>query len=435
LLLAAGALLLPGRHRRGLALTGLVPLGLALAAMIVRLGPDFSNLSLRVAERGAPVLFLRVNTGLLLLGLGLIAGAALVAALRDPRLVPSWVGFILVGAGTVPALAPLFPLLGYIGWVPTLGVSVGIAASAVTIFLLFRRLRIGRAIRWLDVRALDRSPSGLVPAFRTSFDHAWVTGFFAAGLVMCLTPSFRAFALATVVAATVGHVLLRRIGGGSPLPVSALLALFMIPVYRYLTAISGSSHPTFAELRDSPFSVAAEIRLVPWIALVAFGLAGLWPFHGRVFPLAAPLAGVILLRLGVDLLPAGWEHWAPLFMPILLLALWHGAVTLDDRRVERRRLIEILVALALFGLLANNEGSNGAYWLLGAAALVSWSTGLSYLPTVPWGLGRLVWLPLAWAAMLILTGGLRAQVTWSVLAAAAIAAALWIYHRDSPASR
>jgi hypothetical protein len=434
LLIAAGALLIPGRARR-FGLLGLVPLGLGVAATTVRLGNEFSDLALRAAERGAPLRFLQINSGLVLLGLVLVVVAIVVSlvgadgkdgrALRAPA---RWIGILLVAGGAAPMVGAHLPLLTYIGWLSSVGAAIGIGAGAVTLFILGRLLRIGRGFAWLDHQILERNPPPLTPAGNTRFDVVWVTGFFVSAVVMAITPSLRAFALAAVVAGTVGHVLMRRLGGGSAIPVTSLFSLLMIPVYQTIATIAGSAAPRIDELTAGPVSIAAENMIVPWLALAAWGFAGLWPLHGWVFPLVAPLSGILLIRLGAGALPTGMDHWAPLFMPLALLGVWHVVASPGVRLTRSRRLIEILVALSFLGVFAGGDGVVGAYWLLAAAALVPW---VGFLAEGPVSLGeaaRLTWLPVAWGALLVVTGGLASQVTYTALAAAGIGAAIWVYH-------
>lgn len=445
LLIAAGALLVPGRVRR-LGLVGLVPLGLGIAATTVRLGGELGGLALRAAEQGAPLRFLQINSGLVLLGVGLIVVAVVMSLIRagrgpaptDPGRGPapkgvrfgapaSCVAMLMVGGGAAPLVAAHLPLLSYIGWLPAVGAAIGIGAGAATLFIIGRGLRIGRAVAALDNLLLERNPPALLPSVSASFDIVWIAGFLASGVIMAITPSLRAFALATVVAGTVAHVLLRRLGGGSTVPVSALLSLSLIPVFQSFTAIAGELAPTMGGLAGEPLSVAAENRIVPWLGLAAWGFAGLWPLHGVVLPLAAPLAGVLLIRLGAYALPNGMEHWAPVFMPLALLGVWHAATSAREVPARRRRLVELLVGLSLFGIFAGGEGTTGAVWLLVAAALIPWSL---LLPTgaTSGSIGRLVGLPLIWGSLLVVTGGLAAQVTYTTLAAGGIAAAIWMYH-------
>lgn len=436
LLIAAGALLLPGRARR-MGFLGLVPLGLGVAATTVRLGGDLSGLALRAAERSAPARFLEINTGLIFLGLSLVIAAVTLSLLRLARqpteggvrsALASWIAMLVVGGGAAPLVVAQVPLLSYISPWSALGAAAGIAAGAVILFVLGRRLHISRGVAWLDARFLERNPPALLPAGSTTFDFTWLIGFFASAIIMGITPSLRAFALATVVAGTVGHVLMRRLDGGSAIPVTAIFSLFIVPAFQFSTIV-GDPAPLITELANGPVSPAAEYRIVLWLAITAWGLAGLWPLHGLVFPLVAPISGILLIRLGAHALPAGLEHWAPAFMPLALLGIWHVVASPGDDSARPRRLIEMLVALAFLGAFSGEEGVPGAYWLLGSAALVPWLYFLlrGWMTKSP--VYRLLWLPLVWGVFLVVTAGLATQVTYTVLAAGGIAAATWVYHR------
>ena len=427
LLIAGGALLVPGRLRR-LAFVGLVPLGLGIAATTVRLGADLTDLALRAAERSAPLRFLQINTGLVLLGTAVIAVAGAVSLVSRERTGASWIAMFLVMGGAAPLVAGHLTLISYVGWLPVTVAALVIAAGAIIFFQAGHLIPIGRVFPWLDQRVLERNPPPLIPAGGTSFDLIWVIGFFVSEVILVVTPSLRAFVLATVVAGTVGHVLMRRLGGGSPIPLSVVAALGIIPVYQFITTVTGQSAPLMGDLAEAPFSTAAAVRLVPWLAATAWGLSGLWPLHGVVFPLIAPLSGVLLLRLGAHVVPEAMDHWAPVFMPIALLGIWHVAASWRDQGARPRRLIEILTALAFLGAFAGGDGMTGAWWLLGSAALVPWL----YYPFQNWlartGLGGMPWLPVAWGALLVVTGGLATQVTYTVLAATGISVAIWVYH-------
>ena len=427
LVIAAGALLVSGRWRR-LSLVGLVPLGLAVAATTVRMGAELSGLALKAAERSVSLGFLQLNTGLVVLGIVLVGTGVVGSVVGAGRSPLAWVAVFLVGAGVAPLLAAQLPLLAYIGWLPTVGAAAGIAAGSVLLFFLGRLLRISRAVNRLDHALLDRHPPGLVPAGHTSLDLLWVTGFLASSVIMVITPSLRAFVLATVVAATVGHALMRRLGGGSPIPVTAVFALFIIPGFQLLRTVAGDPAPAMGDLVHFPLSAAAEIRIVPWLAVAAWGLSGLWPLHGLSSPLVAPLSGIVLIRLGATPLPDAMAHWSPLFIPLALPGVGHVVAARRSLTDWPRRLIEMLVALAFLGAFAGGEGVAGAWWLVGAAALAPWIAYPLHELATRHGMARIGWLPLAWGALLVITGGLASQVTYTVLAAGGIAAGLWVYH-------
>jgi hypothetical protein len=427
LLIAAGALLVPGRLRR-ISVVGLVPLGLAVAALTVRAGDGLADLAVRAAERSISLGFLRLNSALGILGATLVLVGAVGSLARARREPLGWLALFLLAGGVAPLLAAHLPLLSYIGWLPVLGAALAIAAGSIFIFLLGRASRIAKLVERLDRAVLERNPPELLPAGSTTVDFTWVIGFFASAVIIVITPSLRALVLATVVAGTVGHVLMRRLGGGSPIPVTALFSLFIIPVYQMLRTVAGDPATVIADLGNIPLSEAAGIRIVPWIGLTAWGLAGLWPLHGISFPLLGPLSGIVLIRLGANPMAGAMQHWSPVFIPLALLGLGHGVAAPGGESFRPRRLIEVLVALALLGIFAGGDGLIGAGWLLGGAALVPWVFYPLRDLTRRYGLARVFWLPLVWGGLLVITGGLTSQVSYTVLAAAGIAAGLWVYH-------
>jgi hypothetical protein len=304
LLLAAGALLISGPSRR-LALLGLVPVALGIAAIILRLGDGLSALALRAAERGAPLSFLQINSGLVLLGLGLVITASilgLISGHEDPR---SWLATVLVGAGAAPMLAAHTPLVSYTGWLVPTGAALGIGGGGMAFYVLGRHLRLNRLAGWFNRRILDRRPA--------------------------------------------------------------------------------------------PSAPAATVR-------AALGAA----------------AGFVLIWLR-DRSPESAEHWAPLFMPLALLVIWHAAASRDS--VNRRgRLVQLLLGAGFFGIFAGGRGIVGAAWLLSAAVALP----LLY-PFLLRPIAIFFWLPVAGGGLLVLTGGLASQVTYTILAAGGIAVAIRVY--------
>lgn len=426
LLFVAGAVLLPTPRRRALAVVGTVAIGLALAAFAARLGVSRpQDFSYQVSQVGAPISFLQINSGLLILGILLLLLAA-ARELRGGPWLPALPGAVVILAATAIVAQGVVPLAPYVGWLPILGSALLIGAAGRVLATLARLGRVLEPWRRLDQVLLERHPPPLFPVLPTTPDLVWYVGLMAAAIAICFAPALRAVSLATMIVAVTGHVLLRRRGAGSPVPVAALLALFMIPVFTWFRAISGDSNPNLAELVNAPFSPAAEVQIFPWVALIGFGLAALWPLHGLVFPLTAPLAAILLLRLGAHPLPGGTEHWAPLFMPLTLLGLWHAAATVDDPSVQQRRVLGLLTAGALFGVLTGNAGEAGAWWLIGSALACPWLGSVGAGPSrLPGGLGRLLWVIPAYGGFLVVEAGLARQVTWTVLFALGVAVAGW----------
>jgi len=423
LLFVAGAVLLPTPRRRALAVVGTVTIGLAFAAFAVRLGGERTgDLASLVSQAGVPISFLQVNSGLVILGLLLMLWSS-VRELSGLRLV-ALPGVVLILAAGVLALIALVSLARPGDWLPILGYALLIGAAGWLVASLGRLARVLEPWRRLDQVLLERHPPTLTPLPAT-VDLVWFAGLFAAAFAVCVAPSLRAVSLATMIVAVTGHVLLRRRGAGSPVPFAALLALLMIPVFTYFRAISGDPNPNLAELISAPFSPAAEIKIFPWVWLIAWGLAALWPLHGLVFPLTAPVGAILLLRLGAHPLPNGAEHWAPLFMPLTLLGLWHAAATVDDPSAHRRRILGLLTAGAFFGIVTGSLGEAGAWWLIGSALIGPWFAPACDLLGIRWGLSRLFWVVPAYGGYLVVEAGLGRQVTWTVLLVAGAAVAGW----------
>jgi hypothetical protein len=305
LLLAAGALLIPGRHRR-LAWVGLVPVALGIAALTVRLGGGLSGLALRAAEQGAPSGFLQINSGLILLGTGLLIAAIVLGLTSGPTNPLMWVATVLAGAGAGPMIAAHVPLFGYIGWRVPLLAAVGIGAGALALYSVGKLVGMSRPAAWLNQRLLDKQPL--------------------------------------------------------------------------------------------PSAMATTLRA-----------------------LAAAVAGVFLIWRRARS-PGSADNWAPLFMPLALLVIWHVAGSRGTSN-RRGRLVEMLLAVGFYGVFAGGSGLAGAGWLFAAAVVSPWASPLLHRAA-----GGLLWLPVAWGGLLVLTGGLGSQVTYTALAAAAIAVAIWVYH-------
>lgn len=428
LLLTAGALLLPTPRRRALALVGAIASGLALAAFSVTLSQHQPrDIPWQVSQVGVPASFLQLNSGLLVLGIGLLLVAAgrEWRAVREARL-QAFLATLSLLAGAALAARAIIPVGRYVGWPLILGAALLIGAVG---FLLSTLSRLGRFLepwRRLDTVLLERRIPQLLPILPTTADLVWFGGLVAASVAIGFAPSLRAVALATVVAAVAGHVLLRRSGAGAPIPAAPLLALVMIPVFSTLRTIADSENPVIAGLANAPVSTAAEVQLFPWVWLVGFGFAALWPLHGTVYALSAPLSAILLIRLGAHALPGGVAHWAPLLMPVTLLGLWHAAATLGDPTTHRRRVLGLLTAGALFGVLAGGIGETGAWWLIGCAIVYPWIAGVeTNLSRLPVGLGRLLWLVPAYGGFMVIEGGLLRQVTWTALVAVGVAVAGW----------
>jgi hypothetical protein len=427
-LLAAGALLLELSRRRALALVGVTTVALAVAAFEVRVSRgSASSLALRALESGVPISFLRINTGLLLLGLGSVIAAALISRVVDrDRSAATAVASLVILVAAIGLIIALVPLGRSIGWLPSLIAAGALLAALASILIVVRVSRLRLLWVWLDSTVLEKQPASLVPVPASTPDIVWLVGFLIAGCTVAFAPTLRSVTLASVVAATVGHILLRRNGAGWRLPLLPVFALCLLPVFHYFAAITGDPNPAISSLVDAPLSTAAQLRIVPWIFLAAWGFSGLWPIQGAVPAYARPLSIVLLVRLAAVPLSEGVVHWSPIFLPVIVLALFHLAATGGNPAVRARRFQGLLVAGGLLGAVAGGRGLEAATVMAVAATIYPFIQPLEVRgPSAFRAGGRLFWvIPLA-AIVPLLGAGLAVQVSYTVLAAGATAAGFW----------
>lgn len=210
-------------------------------------------------------------------------------------------------------------------------------------------------------------------------------------------------------------VLERGSGLAGRLPLAPALTLLLVPLYWLLDTIAGPESLAIRALPQIPMSPAAERLAAPGLLVVSWALSGLWPFH-RQLPgaLTAPACGLLLYRVGLEVMPDGLAHWRPAAFPVLVVGIWHAAL---GGRPEL-----LAVGGGLLGLASlNDDGIAGAAWLLAAGV------GLEVLrrTRVDSKAARVIVAVLAaWGGFEAATGGLRAEVVYTVLAAAGVAVAL-----------
>jgi hypothetical protein len=186
------------------------------------------------------------------------------------------------------------------------------------------------------------------------------------------------------------------------------ITLLLLPVYWLLTRVAGPVGLAMRSLPDAPLSPAAE-RLFSASLLVVAGAMSL-----LVGAPAAPAAAVLLTRVGMGSLPSGLEYWRTIAYPVLVIALWVAAF--------RRRPDLVAVAGTLMGLLSlDRDGIAGGCILLVAAVLID----MRRRGALDGGWVRvLLAFLLASGGIEALTGALRVEVFYSVLAALGVGVAL-----------
>ncbi len=419
LLLAAGSLLLADRRRRYAALIGVIAVALAIAAFDVRNRILAGTGPVDLAPAGLS--FLRINLGLLLVGLAVALGAAL----RDAVTVQAERAWSALGALLVAAAVSLLIWREWAGlslapWRAALGVALLLAAGAMAAALVVGMLRIGPAVNWLDDRVLSRSPAS--PPLLLDWGRmiaSWAALALGTGLVVW-APHLHLVVAGAFLAAVAAHLLWRAQGRGTPVP---LLPLAMLPLLVFADRVGTIAGPvglSLSALSGGPFSPAAQAWLLPWLLIPVWAWTGFWPLHGLVPAGAGRVVGGLLLwRLGVQLLPDGVLHWQPLAAAVIVVGMGHAAAT--------RRISAGVLALAVFGLISRAPaGPHGGIWLLAFCAVLPFTRFWEpLLPPLPTRIVRLAWLLPAWALLLVLRGGLSSQVLLTVLLAAGAAALLW----------
>jgi len=408
-LFSGATLVLPRSWRR--AATALPALWLGLAGLEIAFGITNSK-ALDAAVRGgeAPAHFLEVTAALLLVAIVTLIYTA-VGDCRSSRASMRWI--TLWPFFTAALTLWLFRTLwAHARPVEVIGVAIGLAGGAWLIWRIAGLLRVGALVgavdRWLSPSAL---PAG-------DHDRRNAGVLLLAGALIALIP----YAITLLVGTAVAAFGLQRVARDRGLDGRAwLLPAFMlslVPAAWLLLTAAGSPGSSLASLPDAPLSPAAEVWIVPWLCVGAWGLAGLWPVQGLVPPpILAPLAGLVMVRLGVDALPEGTQAWQTIVAPVTVVALWWAATTAREAMG--------LAAVAMFAAITATQGHGDAALLLFGLAGVS-----AALPLVPFPISAPRWLPprLRWlipaiAAWPALEAGLRSQVAYTVLMAGGVALA------------
>jgi hypothetical protein len=406
-MLTAGALMLIGvawsarAAARGIGAAGLILLALGVAAA-------------RLSSAPPPPAFLAVNAGLMALGICVCVVAVGLDGWR-PRGI-GLIGHLAALAGAALGSVEVAPLVREAG--------AGRTAAAIAAMAL-----VAWGWAWIGRRPLRsgaRRPGEAGPAEQERIRLV--------GLVTLLLG-----ALAVGLSGHIGLLLTGAMASGwgawaampaaiRPRPYAPVLLAGLLGAALWLLAsIAGPEGLAIAAIPSLPLSPAAE-RLVGLLLVgSAWILSGLWPWRQPAGgALTAPVGVWLLLRLGVAAVPAGLAHWRAGLFPLLVLGIWQAAFV--------RRVSTVAAGAALLGAASlDPAGLAGAGWLLAAAAALEvWpsaatgETGRARMMRVGIGLAA------GWGTLGALTGGLRAEVTYTVLAAAGAAAVLSWRARSIP---
>jgi hypothetical protein len=350
---------------------------------------------IRASPTPRPATLLGITLALVLLAavLGIVAawGERRQSCLWWPGTILGLVGSLGLALAMVPGLAGADPR----AFLAALGV-----ASAATLLLHV----IGRRVSFPQ----HYEP---LPPLRPEV----MTGTVALGLLDAALAPHLGLVIVGVVVAVWGAWGLHRREGGSRLPIAPALAVLLFPLWWLMATIAGPEGLALRMLPEVPLSPAAERLLAPVALVAAWATAGLWPLHRQVGALAAPAGALLLIRVIWPAMPQGMEHWRALAMPLVLLGLWHAALSV--------RLSGLAIGMAWVGLLGGTRGGDtGAALLLGAAV------GLELRRRYPaLAAQRAATLAIALVggsgALLALESGLGAEVVYTLLGAAGLVAA------------
>lgn len=397
LLVLIGAALLPASRARRAAGLAAAASGLALAGLAGAIAPFAEPPP--AALLALPAGFLAADAALLVLGAVLAVGSALVAVL-DRRSAPTIAG--------ATALAPGGILLawGGGGLVTAAPARALVLASLVEIGLGVGLLVAGWYLRFAPPADRD-TPHPLAAA----------VGLMLGALAAGFGPHVGLVVLGVIVAACAGH-LLERAAGGPRLPLAPAATILLLPAWWLMATIAGPEGLGLRTLGAVPFSPAAERLLAIPLLVAAWAVAGLWPLH-RQLPgaLVAPVGAFLLARVALPAVPDGLEHWRPLAMPLVVVGIWHAALS--------GRLPRVAVGVAWIGLLAP-----GPLGLVGAAFLLASGLAVELLErTSALRAGRFApaaqAIPLVafgWGALLAVGAGLRGEVVYTALAVGGLVA-------------
>lgn len=303
--------------------------------------------------------------------------------------------------------------------------SLSAAGTAQAVAAVLGLVGVGAGLGWL-VRGLSRqvlerlggktlAASG---AAREAGWDAWSSRLFTLHLVATLlalaAPHLHSLMGAVTIAALSGLVLERRTGRSRRLPIVLPLVVFALGYLWYtLARVAGPMPVGFLALRDAPYSEAFETMMALPLALAAWCLLGLWPFHAvSRGPLTGLLGAAVLVKLVAPVLPHGLAHWQPLLYLLAVLAAWHAVKVSRDEA--------LITILAVLGLLSASPPAGwAALGLVTLATLFAAGPRLAALGLTPNRRGQLLARAgtIAAASLLptVLQGGLGAEMVYTTL--------------------
>jgi hypothetical protein len=192
-----------------------------------------------------------------------------------------------------------------------------------------------------------------------------------------------------------------RAGGFRRWAMPLLLFLLLLPALWLWLTVAGPEGMSLQNLREAPFSEAAETLLAALLLPASLVLAGIWPFGGMTRgPRYAPLGALLLLVVVLPLLGEGVEHWRSPYAGWIVLGAVVAAVA--------ARWPQLMACAGLFAMVC---GGPPAWWagmsLTLIASLMSLAPRMRDLPL------RMVMLAAAGCGMVALGATLGSEVVYS----------------------
>jgi hypothetical protein len=304
---------------------------------------------------------------------------------------------------------------------PPVAVAVLMAGAAVVVYGIGSLLGLGRRVRGFDAALFGRGAAAQTgkPVGRGTVALAAVilVGLGAAWVGPHVALVFGG-AFAAIAAAERYRRQFEAPAAGAIVTLAFGVALAV--AYWLLATIAGPIGLSLARLPEAPLSSAAEVAVAIPIAVAVWLAFALFPLHNLAPGFVGSIAGAaVWLRAGVPVVPDGLAHWQPLIAPLAVIGIWYGAIAARPRLALR--------GLALLALVSLAPGSaRGALLLLAAAgALRIELRGARAFAAILAGCG----------ALFAFEAGLRAQVVYTLLAAAGLALAAWTALADNASAR
>lgn len=305
------------------------------------------------------------------------------------------------------------------------GISLGIGLLGLGLVLFqFGRAWRARGLGAWRPCAVDRDKGELPATLAHPTDRTLLGLHLLGALTALAVQHLHLFMPAMLISVVAGELFERRASRTSQLPITLVATVAAMGVVGYFLAhVAGGQPLLLATLPEAPYSAAFELGASLVLCLVAYRLLGLWPLHGaRQGPAAPLLAGILLVRLVLPVLPNGLEHWQPFLYLLVAIAAWHAALASLP--------VEAFTSIAALGLLS---GGPTAAWA--GLALVAGMVTLGFFHRVR----AFRWIPLVarWLvfpmAGLIglllllptLSAGLAVEVFYSVAAVSGVVVLLW----------